>query len=99
MKMLHMNDNVIENTFVYAMIVLSKWLGTAYFPHSVFGNWPPDPPAGLLSGASDVVPLNIPSAFVGGDIGGGAAASSSDGTPPLLLGAITTGSDRTSVPG
>ena len=78
MKLLHMNDYVIEKTFVHAMIALSKWLGKERFSYGVFGNWPPDPPVDLLGGASDVVPLS----FSSGSSGGAPASSSASTSVP-----------------
>ena len=43
-----MNDYVIEKTFVYAVIALSKWLSEEWFPHGIYGNWPPKPPGDLM---------------------------------------------------
>ena len=33
---------------MYAVIALSKWLGEKYFPHGIYGNWPPKPPDDLV---------------------------------------------------
>ena len=84
MKLLHMNDYVIEKTFVFAVISLSKWLGKEWFSHGVFGDWPPIAPHDLFGGASDVVPLSFSSGS------SGAAPAASSGLP-----AITTESDST----
>ena len=47
LKLLHMNDYVMEKAFVYGVIALSKWLGKERFPKGVYGTWPPPPPDDL----------------------------------------------------
>jgi len=88
-----MNDYVLEKTFVYGIVALSKWLGAGRFPQGVYGQWPPKMPAELVprnhgSESFDVdptVPSQVPS-LVGhqGDVDlpahlsiGGSASSSS----------------------
>jgi len=44
LRMLHMNDFVMEKAFVFGCIALSKWLGPERWPHGVFGEWPPKRP-------------------------------------------------------
>ena len=51
-KLLHINDYVIEKTFVYAIMCLSKWLGKEIFTCGIY-KWPPVAPADL--GASDAL--------------------------------------------
>ena len=51
LKMLHLNDYVIEKTFVYAMIVLSKLLQKDWCSHGVITVWPPEAPIDLTSGS------------------------------------------------
>ena len=43
--MLASTHHVLEQTFVFAIILLSKWLGAARFPHGVH-SWPPVKPEG-----------------------------------------------------
>ena len=45
LRLLHLNDYVLEKTFVYGIVALSKWLGEECFPHGVYGQWPPEMPA------------------------------------------------------
>ena len=49
LRLLHVNDYVLEKAFVYGIIALSKWLGEERFPPGVFGQWPPQVPAGLAA--------------------------------------------------
>ena len=56
MKLLHINDYVIEKTFVYAMICLSKFLGPDWFSWGVF-QWPPAPPPNIYASNPDIVPV------------------------------------------
>jgi hypothetical protein len=44
LRLLHMNDYVMEKAFAYGVIALSKWLGPDRFPNGVYGEWPPTPP-------------------------------------------------------
>ena len=60
MKLLHMNDYIIEKTFVYAIFLLSKWLGNDIFSCGIYGTWPPAPPAELHASDPDV--LHVPHA-------------------------------------
>ena len=48
LRLLHMNDYVIEKTFVYAIVALSKWFGEDRFPPGIYGAWPPAPPNDLM---------------------------------------------------
>ena len=77
MKLLHMNDYIIEKTFVYAMICLSKFLGKQWFSWGVF-KWPPAPPPDLDLNASnpDIVPVP--------DVDAMPSAASSSGLPGHL---------------
>ena len=54
--LIHLNDYVLDKSFVYGAIMLGKWLGRDRLPAGVFGFWPPDPPPGA-----------IPDAFAGDD--------------------------------
>jgi hypothetical protein len=54
-KLLHINDYVIEKTFVYAIMCLSKWLGQDIFTCGIY-KWPPLPPADLEASEALVVP-------------------------------------------
>ena len=42
------NDCILEKTFIYGVVALSKWLGRDRLPHGVSGLWPPALPADLL---------------------------------------------------
>ena len=42
-------DCVADQAFVYAIVLLSKWLGPVRFPQGVH-DWPPAPPAAVTSG-------------------------------------------------
>ena len=88
LRLLHMNDYVIEKTFVYAVIALSKWLGSEAFPCGIYGQWPPKAP-------SDLVPK--PSALSQGDCVMSATSSAapiadSDLPPHLRVGAAASSS-------
>ena len=48
LKLLHVNDYVMDKAFVYGIVSLSKWLGQETFPYGVFYKWPPACPADLL---------------------------------------------------
>ena len=48
LRMLHLNDYVLEKAFVYGILALSKWLGEKRFVYGVYGKWPPPFPEGLL---------------------------------------------------
>ena len=43
-RMLHMNAYVMEKTFLYGIICLSKWVGQEKFPTGIYGQWPPPLP-------------------------------------------------------
>ena len=46
LKLLHLNDYVVEKTFVHAVFCLSKWLTRERFPAGLYDdNWPPELPA------------------------------------------------------
>ena len=47
-RILHRCDYVLEKSFVFCIICLSKWLGPARFPQGLYGEWPPAPPPGAL---------------------------------------------------
>ena len=46
-KMYHANDYIMEKTFVYGIICLSKWLSKDRFPEGLYGYWPPQMPEHL----------------------------------------------------
>ena len=54
-KMLHMQDYVIEKTFVYAMMMLTKFLGAQQLPWGVF-KWPPAAPPDIYGSNPDILP-------------------------------------------
>ena len=41
LRLLHINDYILEKAFVYGIVALSKWLGEDRFPQGVYGHWPP----------------------------------------------------------
>ena len=45
---LQANEYNMDKSFVYGVIMLSKWLGQDRFPAGVYGMWPPDPPPGVI---------------------------------------------------
>lgn len=47
-RILHRCDYVLEKSFVFCIICLSKWLGQERFPQGLYGDWPPAPPPGAL---------------------------------------------------
>ena len=49
LRLPHATDYVLEKAFVYGIVALSKWLGEERFPQGVFGQWPPNAPAGLVA--------------------------------------------------
>ena len=51
-QLLHLNDYVLEKTYVYAVLCLSKWLGKQVFPQGIY-SWLPTAPPDLYT--SDVV--------------------------------------------
>ena len=76
LRLLHVNDYVLEKAFVYGIISLSKWLGKEWWPMGVYGKWPPTMPA-------DLVPRFPGSSVVSVDTTAPSqAASSSSGTVP-----------------
>ena len=64
LRLLHVNDYVLEKAFVYGIIALSKWLSEERFPQGVFGQWPPKAPAGLVAEwmSSDTIDLETEAA-------------------------------------
>ena len=42
-------DYILDKAFVRAVIAVSKVFGPERFPNGVFGDWPPEPPAGCLT--------------------------------------------------
>ena len=59
LRLLHVNDYVLEKTFVYGIVVLSKWLGEDRFPHGVYGQWPPQMPADLVPKYQGAEPIHL----------------------------------------
>ena len=98
LRLLHVNDYVLEKAFIYGIIALSKWLGEERFPPGVFGQWPPQVPAGLVAQWVSANSSNIDeAASTGSPLGlghpddahipphlriGSAAASSASACPP-----------------
>lgn len=56
LRLLHLNDYVMEKTFVYGIVALSKWLGQDRFPQGVF-EWPPPLPADLAAPSHSSAPI------------------------------------------
>jgi len=46
-RMLHLNDYVLDKTYVCCIVLISKWLSRKRFPDGVY-EWPPKVPASLL---------------------------------------------------
>ena len=61
MKLFHVNDYVVEKTFVYGIMSLSKWLGEEWFSWGVY-YWPQAPPAYISCSDPDLmlVPEPVP---------------------------------------
>ena len=59
MKLFHVNEYVVEKTFVYGIMSLSKWLGPDFFSWGVH-YWPPPPPAELPCSDPDLMPVPEP---------------------------------------
>lgn len=47
LRMLHLNDYVVDKTFVCCIICLSKWLKQETFPQGIF-DWPPLVPSSMI---------------------------------------------------
>ena len=43
-QLLHLNDYVLEKTYVYAVLCLSKWLGKEVYPQGIYLWFPKAPP-------------------------------------------------------
>ena len=48
LRLLHVNEYVLEKAFVYGIAALTKWLGKDWYPLGVHGMWPPKMPAELV---------------------------------------------------
>ena len=59
MRILYLNDHVMEKAFVYGMMCLSKWLGKERFPHGVYGKWPPEMPPKFVPKARRAIPIDL----------------------------------------
>ena len=59
LRMLHMNDCILEKTFVYGIVALSKCLGEDSFPQGVYGQWPSQIPAGLVPKSQGFGPVDL----------------------------------------
>jgi hypothetical protein len=46
-RMLHLNDYVLDKTYVCCIVLISKWLSKKRFPDGIY-EWPPSVPASLL---------------------------------------------------
>ena len=46
-RMLHLNDYVLDKTYVCCIVLSSKWLRSNRFPNGIY-EWPPSLPASLL---------------------------------------------------
>ena len=56
MNLLHANDYIVCKAFVYAVVALSKWLGSERFPQGLYGTWPPQAPADVAPPAPPTAP-------------------------------------------
>ena len=59
LRLLHVNDYILEKAFVYGIVALSKWLGEERFPCGVYGQWPPPFPAGLAPRSEGAPPVDL----------------------------------------
>ena len=59
LRLLHVNDYILDKAFVYGIVALSKRLGEEWFPCGVFGQWPPPFPAGLATKSEDAQPVDL----------------------------------------
>ena len=59
LRLLHINDYVMEKAFVYGIVALSKWLGEERFPYGVYGQWPPKFPAALAPRTQGSQPIDL----------------------------------------
>ena len=63
-RLFQMNDCVFEKAFIFAIIVLSKWLGPERFPQGIYGNWPPAAPVSFASSSSSASSSASPAVIV-----------------------------------
>ena len=61
-RLLHMNDYIVDKAFVYGVILLSKWLGSARFPLGIFGAWPPAYPFDHGAGSQPTTCVSVSAA-------------------------------------
>ena len=59
LKLLHVNDYVMEKAFVYGIVLLSKYLGRDLFCYGIFGKWPPPFPANLVPRSPAPPPVDV----------------------------------------
>ena len=43
-RLLRLNEYIIDKAFLYAVVSISKWLGRKNYPQGLYGQWPPPPP-------------------------------------------------------
>ena len=82
LRFYHMNDYVLEKTFLYGIVALSKWLGRDLFPDGVHGDWPPALPKDMLPrrSASDAIEVDASAhSQAAPEAGSSASASASAG--------------------
>ena len=59
LRILHLNDYVMEKAFVYGWVLLSKWIGKEHLDHGLYGTWPPKCPEHLLSDLGAAGPSKV----------------------------------------
>ena len=82
LRLLHMNDYVMEKAFVFAVIALSKWLGPKRWPPGFYDTWPPPlpPPEAKAAEAAVVVDVDADTGSTGSTSIGKAPTSTSTGS-------------------
>ena len=82
LRLLHMNDYVMEKAFVFAVIALSKWLGPDRWPPGFYDTWPPPlpPPEAKAAEAAVVVDVDADTGSTGSTSIGKAPTSTSTGS-------------------
>jgi len=77
LRLLHYNDYVMEKTFVYGILALSKWLGSKAFPAGIYGQWPPAHPKDLVPEGHGSQPSHLAAPSGAACLPPGASSSSS----------------------
>ena len=98
LRLIHLNDYVLDKTFVYGILQVSSWLGKDDFKWGVHDRWPPEPPKDLVTTLSKgFVPIHLQAKLTDDllpqDMRKGLGSSSSGGT-----GATPASSSTSTVP-